>query len=285
MAERACITSPWQTDSDIAVVVCSYSISPLALKNRLVRLGKRLGVKFHGVMVANGPHEADMDDPRWSVLHGSNADLDFSAYAQGAQYWLDKKGPLPRTVLFLNDSLFTSHSAAANLRATLRLLGLLGNIQLPALVGKTDRYTTICHRNPWSSLDFYVSTYCFALNPAALMTLLQLEKLAAVDDLGHDIDTHAPEWGHRLQPAFREFLRANISYTNSPYAWHNLHQHVNNKHLLRKKARCIYFEHRFSGELGLNGLILPINAGPRAKISLLFSEFFSRLFRRLSWAH
>lgn len=274
------LDSKSNTDVEIAVVACSYTIDPLAFKTRLVRLGKRFGVKLHGVIVANGPHGSDMNDPRWSVIHGTNEDLDFSAFVQGAEYWINSKGQTPQSFLFVNDSLFTSHSATANLRATFRLFPLLGDIQLPALVGKVDRYMTICHNNPWGGQDFYVSTYCFALNYAALATLLNLPKWADTDGLGHDIDVHVPDWGSGLQPAFRELLRANILYPTSPYAWPSFSRHIGNDSLLRRKARCIYFEHRLSGQLAKEGCILPTNVGPRSYVRLYLWEVFSRLSRR-----
>lgn len=281
MRENINMSSSQKSDREIAVVACSYLIDPISLKNRLVLLGNRLGVKFHGVVVTNGPHEAFMDDPRWLVLSGSNEDLDFSAYFEGLLYWLNNKAPLPSKILFINDSLFSTHSAYANVKSTIRLLGLLGDIQVPALIGKTDRYMTVCHRNPWSGLNIYVSTYCFAMNSAAMMIFLNLKSWADYAGLGHNVDINSSEWGDGLQPVFREFLRANIVYITSPYKWRNLTSKDRNQALLQKKARCIYFEHRLSGEIGLNGSILPINSGLRAQVYIYLSELFIRQYNRL----
>ena len=268
-------------ENEIAVVVCSFTIDPLFIKEQLVNFGRRFGVEMRGIIVTNGPQGSDMDDPRWCVLRGTNEDLDFSAFIQGASYWLNINDRIPQSFLFVNDSLFTSHSVSANLKATFRQLPLLREIQLPVLVGKTDRYFAVCHSNPWSDQSFYVSTYCFALNYAGLATLLHLPKWADADGLGHDIDISCSDWGSGLKPAFKEFLRANILYLNSPYAWQSLRKHIGNDFLLRRKARGIYFEHRLSGQFAKEGCILPTNAGPRSYILLYFWEIISRLNRRL----
>jgi len=266
--------------AQVAVVACCFSMDPIVFKDRLVRLGERLDVTMHGVVVANGSHVAILNDPDWTLIHGTNDDLDFSGYAQGAEHWLKNKQNMPNVILFVNDSLFTSHSAIANLRATLRLILLLGDIRLPAIVGKADRYTTIVHQNPWSSLGIYVSTYCFALNARAIGRLLQLSNWANEDGLGHEVDISDSNWGHGLSLQFREFLRANIYYQGSPYAWHSLDRNIENIQLLRKKARCIYFEHRLSGEIAKDGCVLPTNAGPRAGFRLFLAEGTCRLYRR-----
>lgn len=259
----------------MALVACSFAIEPQILQKRLVQLAARHGVKAHGVVVCNGPHPLPASDHRWSFLRGSNADLDFSAYAQGSL----ALGPHP-VVVFVNDSLFTAHHAGANLRALWGLLPLLARIELPALAGKADRYTTVCHRNPWSGLDLYISSYCFALNRSGLDVLAGLAAAADAQGLAHDTDLAAPGWGQGLDPVFREFLRANITHPCSPYRWHGLDRHLGDAPLLRRKARCIYFEHRLSGDIGRTGCILPTNAGPRARLRLYAAETAARLLRR-----
>ena len=119
------------------------------------------------------------------------------------------------------------------------------------------------------------------MNPAAMMMFLNIKSWADSAGLGHNVDINSSEWGDGLQPVFREFMRASIVYMTSPYKWRNLTSKDRNQTLMQKKARCIYFEHRLSGEIGLNGSILPINAGLRAHIHIYLAEISFRVYKRI----
>jgi hypothetical protein len=260
----------------IDVVGCCFTLTPAQFKDRLIKLAKDLDVEMRGVIVSNNTHLEPLNDSNWSLVKGSNKDLDWSAYIEGVNVFRSASDTFSSCILFLNDSLFTSHNAKANLRPILNLLPLAESIDLPCMVGKADRYFTICHSNPWGGQNFYISTYCFILNSEAITIINRLPSLADEDGLGHTIDIASPNWGGGLRPAFREFLRANMAYINSPYAWHSLLRYSNNKSLLRSKARCIYFEHRLSGELVKNGCVMPINTSIRKRMYLQLAEAFSR---------
>jgi hypothetical protein len=206
---------------------------------------------------------------RWRSIAGDNVDLDFSAYFAGGE-WLSHEGATHG--VFLNDSLFRSHATETNLRAVMRLLPLLCEMELPAIAGKADAYTTMVHSNPWSGLGCYVSSYCFALNRHALIALAQLRRFAALEGLSGAEALSDPDWGSGLLPAFREFLRANLIYRSSPYRWRGFDRHAVNDDLLRRKARCIYFEHRLSGEIARTGCLLPSNAGVVWQTRLFLAE-------------
>jgi hypothetical protein len=183
--------------------------------------------------------------------------------------------------VFLNDSLFESHHPAANLRATLHHLPLVRQIKVPAISGKTDRYATVCHCNPWSRLPIYVSTYCFALNRPAFPTLLGLQSLADADGLADDRPIDSPEWGNGMQPNFREFLRAFVGYAHTSFKWPGLDRYAVGDRLISVKTRCIYLEHRLSGEIGRDGCIVPVNARKMDRLRLYFAEKFASLLNAL----
>jgi len=152
---------------------------------------------------------------------------------------------------------------------------------LPAMAGKTDLYTTMCLRSPWSGLDRYVTTFCFVVNPQSLQMMLQLRDWASEDDVTHEHDIHSTSWGTRLPGQFRQFVKANIAHSCSPYLWYRLRDKPHAPEQLRSKARCIYFEHRLSGAVGQAGCLLPTNAGPRWRTYLAAHELLSHLWRRV----
>jgi hypothetical protein len=266
--------------SQIYVVACSYRMAPDDMSRRLTEILLKLSVEHCGVIASSRIKERARIDSRWTSLPADNDDLDFSAYRAGAAL---REGEANSGVstLFVNDSLFTNHAAFANIKAAIRVAPLTARIPLPALGGKCDSYTTICLRNPWSHLPYYVSTYCFVLNPAAIQIFLSLPDLAANENVTLSRDIDDPEWGSRLPLEFREFVKANLVYKESPYLWYRLRESAIQPQQLRAKARCIYFEHRLSGLVGTIGCILPTNAGPRWNTYLSIHERLSRLGRNL----
>ena len=243
----------------IAVVACCYNLETEVLCESLDYVAAQLDVRFIGVIVANRPGTALHGNPNWAVIQGTNETYDFSAYIEGLQQLRGSAGKGLEVVLFVNDSLFERHHALANLRAVVKHLPLVRQIEVATITGKVDHYSTVCHRNPWSDLALYVSSYCFALNPPAQDMLFQLPARALNDGVVGDISLNAPEWGVGLPLNFREFIRAFTSYGHSSLSWQGLTRYCIDDRLLAVKARCIYMEHRLSGELGKHGCIVPVN--------------------------
>lgn len=265
----------------LSVVACSFALSPSELRLCLQVLARRCGVLLGGVIVSNRPNSAAQGDAEWSVINGSNRVHDFSAYAEGLAY-LRSNGLESACVLFINDSLFESHHPSANLHALVRQLPALSQVQVPAIAGKIDRYATICHANPWSGLSLYVSTYCFGLNTAALPVLAMLDELASVDlgDVASGLSLTSPDWGTGMSPSFREFVRTFLVYGHPDFCWPGLGRYAPDDSLLAVKARCIYLEHRLSGEIGRYGCILPINLRLAERLRLYLSERLANFMRR-----
>ncbi len=264
----------------VTIVACCYRIPPQDMKVRIQKLMRDSSIKVTGwVVSALLKEESDLGEG-WTALPSDNVDFDFSAYFAGARAALDR-GLGHEPVLFLNDTLFTDHAAQAHFRAIWRQLGLVADIELPAIAGKADPYTTVCLQNPWSGLGVYMTTFCFILNAPALPVLLGLRSLAEHDGVTHEHDIATPAWGHGLPPAFRQFLKAALVYPRSPYLWYRLRGGSYSSAQLRSKARCIYFEHRLSGAIGQSGCLLPANAGPRWTIFLKLHETLFRLRKRL----
>lgn len=264
----------------IAIVACSYRFSPEEMMRRVLRLLAGQAVEVRGFVVSAQLEQERELGGGWTALPTDNVDFDFSAYLTGAEAVV-ARGLSDRPVLFLNDTMFTNHAAKANFRAIWRQLGVLQDIELPAMAGKADPYTTVCLRNPWSGLDRYVTTFCFLLNPKALGLMLRLRAFADEDGVTHDHDIDASAWGERLPGAFRQFLKANLAYRRSPYLWYRLREGSYTPAQLRSKARCIFFEHRLSGAIGEAGCLLPSNAGPRWGAYLAFHERLHHVRRRL----
>jgi len=154
-------------------------------------------------------------------------------------------------------------------------------LELPAIAGKADLYTTVCLRSPWSGLDRYVTTFCFMLNQHALPLMLQLREMADCDGVTLDRQVDDPKWGEHLAPAFRQFLKANLVYVQSPYLWYRLRETPFTPTQLSSKARTIYFEHRLSGTVSNRGCMVPTNAGPRWATYLNLHERWSYVLRLL----
>lgn len=268
--------------TSIQCVVCCYALEPREIRVRLQSLALRLGLSIRGVIVCNRPQQARESDANWEVIGGTNRTHDFSAYAEGLAHLMTLNGDLSG-VVFINDSLFTSHHPRANLGALQRQLHVLQKIQGPAIAGKVDRYRTFCHANPWSDLNIFVSSYCFGLNRAALPTLLELENFANQDlgDLETLLPIHSPEWGGGLTTTFREFIRGFLTYGHPDYHWPGINKYQLDARLLAIKARCIYMEHRLSGEVGRHGCILPTNLTRMDRIRMYVGEMGARMARSL----
>jgi hypothetical protein len=263
---------------DIVIVACSFRINPDAMVDRLVSLiGSRPGITGYIISAASSG-ERDLA-PGWKLLPSDNRDFDFSAYLKGAERVREAHSQT-KAVIFLNDTMFTNHAAAANFRALWRQVGLLKSLELPAIAGKADLYTTVCMKNPWSGLDRYVTTFCFMLNQQAISLMLQLRTMADRDGITSDQSVDDPLWGESLPPAFRQFLKAALVYEESPYLWYRLKDAKFTSQQLSSKGRAIYFEHRLSGAICEAGCMVPTNAGPRWSMYLNFHEFYSRVVRK-----
>lgn len=245
--------------SCITVVACSYGLSPDVLLLHIKALARKVGVIAKGVIVANGETEIiDPSDSDWEVIKGSNRVHDFSAYSEGLAY-LQDNGECDDVVIFINDSLFETHHAGLNMMGLVRQLDTLKKIKTPAIAGKCDNYVTICHQNPWSGINIYVSTYCFALNHVALPILHSLDEFASTDLGSGAKSLFENSWGEGLPLNFREFLRGFLEYGPPGFRWKGHDQYKPNADMIMIKARCIYSEHRLSGEIGRFGCILPTN--------------------------
>jgi hypothetical protein len=274
-------TCRMRTTLEIRAVCVCYHLAPGDFAARLQSLAARANARLHGVIIGNhAGHPAGVRHGDMEVLRGTNAHLDFSGYFEGLEHLLSTHGSAADgNVLFVNDSLFTKHSAAAILPRVLKLDELLKQLEVPAIGGKLDPYRSICTRNPWSGQAGYVSSFCFLLNARAQPTLRRLIDDARADGVLSDAPVGDALWAASLDPLMREHIRAHLVYQGSPYLWPGANH--SDSELVRKKARCVYFEHRLSGAIGLGGAVVPINAGPRSRAGLLLGETIARASRAL----
>lgn len=259
-------------DTFLRVVACTYTVAAADMRDRLNQLASNCGVSFRGVIVSNREEPLPPETTDWEFIAGSNCDHDFSAYVEGLEQLVAKNIDHSESILFLNDSLFTHHLAYLNMREVIKYRQLISKLQVPAICGKADQYLTLCHQNPWSGLRLYISSYCFLLNGLATDILLELPKHADTDGLERHLAITDQRWGEHLPSNFREFIRAFMLYSHSSFSWPGLRRYSANDKLISIKARCIYFEHRLSGEIGKHGCLIPTNVQTLSKYSLYISE-------------
>ncbi|RSD15569.1 hypothetical protein PAP18089_00074 [Pandoraea apista] len=267
---------------EICAVICSYQMAPEQICLRLRDFGQRIGVKITGVVVCNGPHPLPANTAEWTFLKGTNEDLDFSAYMEGAEYLIEQ-GQVPECALVLNDTLFTSHNGFRVLRDILKYREPVRLSPLPAIAGKTDPYDNACYSNPWSGLGLYVSTFCFLINRGGIQLLLTLRQKADLDLGASKTVLTDPGWGAGLAPAFKEYLKAHLVYRDTSVSWYRLRKYENNNQLIGKKARGVYFEHRLSGDIGASGVIFSVYPRPLMKARFFVFEQIAKVFRKLRW--
>jgi hypothetical protein len=266
------------TPAKFTVIACCYNLTPQEFCARLDRVASSLGVHFAGVVVVNRPGAVLQSLGAWNIVQGSNQTHDFSAYVEGLQHV--NIGEVP-ALLFVNDSVFEWHHGFENVRAVIEHMPLVEQIQVAAIAGRTDRYATVCHQNPWSGLAVYVSSYCFALNGPALPVLQGLQAQAQEDGLQAHLSIDSAQWGAGLPPNFREFIRAFTCYGHASFTWSGLNRYHIGDELLATKARCIYMEHRLSGEIGRDGCIIPVNARKWDRMRLYVAEKWAGFLRKL----
>jgi hypothetical protein len=264
----------------LLVVACSYRLNPDEMIKKIAKLDKKFNINLSGVIVSNGPHELESNDKNWSIIKGTNADYDFSAYFEGANFLSRNQNLNNSTIIFLNDSFFTSHDTYGQFGLLLNLIPLVVRVNSPAIIGRISHYHSICFKNPWSGLNLFVPTYCFALNIEGIRVLLDLNKFAYNDGLTNENQVIDDNWGGKLNLQFFEYLRSVVIIKESPYFWKQFGIYPPSKTLLYKKARCVYFEHRLSGELAKDGCIIPINSGVVRFLYVLVRDFIASLTKK-----
>jgi hypothetical protein len=249
----------------IATIVCCYRQSPRTIAESLARIGQRIGTSFDGIIVDNAARSATATIDGWQVLAGSNELMDFSGYCEGLAALESHQG----AVLVLNDTLFTDHNAGFMLERLLRYHEFVAGCGVPAIVGKVDRYNSVCFVNPWSGINAYVSSFAFLLSDPALEILPKL--YATVSDIMGDalLPVDDPSWASMLDPRFRAYLRLHLLTDFDPLSWYRLKSGAVTADMLARKARCVYLEHRFSGEIAREGII--VSLFPRERDRLAYS--------------
>ena len=262
----------------LSVVACSYAIEPRKLAEKISRVCRRYGLHHvGGVVVSNNQlHSLPLDTKEWSFVRGTNECLDFSAYFEGSRC-IQSASEQIGSVIVLNDSLFTRHSAMATFGALVRVLPIVDQCSMPVIAGKVDRYFSICFENPWSSLPVYVSSYCFAINRLGIECLSRLPTLTIHDFQFQPFGSRPLGQAPLAMARFFGFVSLHVN-PQSPYAWHQTKSCSGSLQLLRQKARCIYYEHRLSGEIGLAGAIVPINDKLSIRLSLFVRDYLARLY-------
>jgi hypothetical protein len=260
----------------VLTIVCCYRQTPARVAATLARLGREAGSDFGGVIVDNASAAIDGQIPGWRVVAGSNDLMDFSGYCEG----LAALGPREGTVLVLNDTLFTDHNAGFMIERLLRYRDFIAACDVPAIAGKVDHYSSVCFANPWSGADAYVSSFAFLLSAAALSILPRL--YAEVDQVMGDpaLAIGDPGWAPGLDPQFRAYLRLHLLTDFDPLSWYRLKAGAVAADMLARKARCVYLEHRLSGEIVRQGVIVSLFPRGRDKIAFRSRDRWAQLMRR-----
>jgi len=263
----------------VRCVICSYDVGPDVIVPALNAVAADAGHRLIGVIVNNRRSSRWQERSGWEMIQGSNTLMDFSAFAEGGHHIVDNIGPND-VAMFVNDSAFTKHNARHHLRKLVKYSERVGQIEVPCIVGKVDNYVDHCFLNPWSGLNAFVSTFAFLLNFRGVMTLLDV--YASVDTVMGDprLDVKDRGWGVGLSPPFREFLRTHLMMPGSPSAWYQSEKYRNDREILRTKSRCVYLEHRLSGEIGSSGVIISLYPRQRDKVRFRIADQVAKLKRK-----
>lgn len=260
-------------------VVCAYDLEPAEIAGRLDVIAAREGFRLQGVVVDNRRRAGQLMPEGWSVLEGSNTLMDFSAYAEGTRSMQSALSAC-EAVLFVNDSMFSKHHAANHLGALLPYTRRIAAMACPSIAGRVDRYVDQCYANPWSGLPVYVSSFAFLANAPALVRLLaSFDSVDEVMGPSGSLDNEA--WGAGLTLSFREFLLTHVTMPRAASAWYQAARLQSHPAALERKARCVYVEHRLSGEVGRDGVIFSIYASPRATLRAVLADQWAKVGRLL----
>lgn len=260
----------------ICVFICSYSYDPAALSSWVGNFLRRHNINYTGVVVCNGKHALPENDSTWSYINGTNRSLDFGAYMEAVEHLISINFNL---YLILNDTLLLRHNGRKHLAALLKYKDIVSESGFPVIAGKTDDYNTICYANPWSKLPVYVSTFCFLINGHGINYIRKVNEVA--DTFFEGVDVLNPNVVN-LDPnvrSFMFFLDAHLRFPGTSISWYRLSDNVNDLDLLRKKARCVFMEHRLSGFLGEHGEIISVYNTAKEKTLFFINEQTAKLKR------
>lgn len=262
-------------DIRIKCVVCCYRISPKEVITKLKKITKNLNISLYGVIVCNRSFAAYFDED-WDIISGSNTLMDMSAYHEGLLHTRLAENTKD-TILFLNDTIFSEHNAHWNISQTVSYLEYFETLTEAAICGKVDSYNTICFSNPWSNIPKYLSSYCFLLNQAAQEIFIRLGQ-AALDIPIYRILEYIKE-NSNLQ--FYQFLILHLEYSIGSNSWYKRKFFQNERDIILRKYMCVYLEHRVSGEISNEGILIATNATAKDNAMHLIKEKYGKLKNKL----
>ena len=260
----------------IACVVCSYKLPPQKIADNLLKMGRAMNKHFLGVIVCNQQDVRESEYRGWRIIQGTNNIMDMSAYREGINV-IEKLNPFYKTLLILNDTLITNHNLEWNIKNIIKYNKFCEQELIPCIVGKTDEYRSICFNNPWSKLRYYVSSYCFLLNSSGVLVFKDV-----YDNLGNEFPDFKEfpkqdSWGRGLDPAFRAYLRMHLTTNYDANSWYKAEAYRNETRVLDLKLLCVYLEHKISGRIGHEGIIISINSSTRIKFSYFIAEQIAKI--------
>jgi hypothetical protein len=269
------------TARPLKAIICTYEVVPHKAIELLEKIGDAVGTRFSGIVIDNGGHNSPARIGAWQVHQGSNVLMDFSAYAEGAAM-LAPQIESSDAVLVLNDTVFTRHNAKFHLTRLIRYREAVRQTSSPCIAGKTDDYTNICYTNPWSGINAYVSSFAFLLNTAGIEKLQRVYSSIQEVMGSAEVDMSSDQWGPGLDRRFREFLRMHLVQVDSPTAWYQARKYAGKTAVLQKKARCVYLEHKLSGEIGRDGVIIAMYPRTRDKFRFSIADKVKKISSRLA---
>lgn len=258
--------------NNLFIVVCSFNVEPKLIIKRLEKIFNNY--IYNGVIICNKKSNVISDIPNWNIIEGSNDFFDFSAYFEGVEF-LNNKFVIDSNILFLNDSLFLKHDFKYSINQILKANLGISDIITPSLVGFRSYYSSICLFNPWSKIDVFIPTYIFTINHAALNLFISLKSKAKIENIFTD---NINEWSHKIPYQFKIFLHSYIFNNYFNNSWDGTKKYLLNTQDLYKKARCVYFEHKLSGEIGLHGNFIFPNVGKKSQFIFSFRNYFHKIF-------
>lgn len=212
----------------------------------------------------------------YEILIGKNEVFDFSSYVKGIEN-LNEKSLIPQVTYFINDSFFQKYDYNFNYNLFSKYNIIINSTEDPIILGYKSNYNSMLNSNPFSNAQFFIPTFCFAMNKKGIELLLEIYYNMLNSDFLMKNDLNI--WKKKLDNKFINFINTHIFLTLNPLSWEGKFKYKLSHEDLFVKSRCVYLEHKLSGELYQKGQLLFINNSFKKDLLLKVRNRLSSFFK------